>query len=113
MHAKFERLLSKSLTTLEVMAYYRVVHSGPGPHCLRDLVEQPLYSPFLLLPFQDRLVGLVVKASASRQEDPGKLRDFSGLSHTRDLKIGTPVATLAGAWRYRVSWHWSACVSIL
>ena len=30
MHAKFERLLSKSLTTLEVMAYYLVVHTGPG-----------------------------------------------------------------------------------
>ena len=30
MHAKLERLLSKSLTTLEVMAYYRVVHTGPG-----------------------------------------------------------------------------------
>ena len=30
MHAKFERLLSKSLTILEVMAYYLVVHTGPG-----------------------------------------------------------------------------------
>ena len=30
MHTKFERLLSKSLTTLEVMAYYLVVHTGPG-----------------------------------------------------------------------------------
>ena len=29
MHTKFERLLSKSLTTLEVMAYYLVVHTGP------------------------------------------------------------------------------------
>ena len=28
---------------------------------------------------------------------------FSGSSHTGDLKIGTPVATLPGAWRYRVS----------
>ena len=55
----------------------------------------------------DRLVGLVVKASASRAEDPGfesrLRRDFSGSSHTSDLKIGTPVATLPGAWRYRVS----------
>ena len=45
-----------------------------------------------------RLVGLVVKASASRAEDPGfesrLRRDFSGSSHTRDSKIGTPVATL-------------------
>ena len=47
------------------------------------------------------------KASASRAEDPGfesRLRwDFSGSSHTSDSKIGTPVATLPGAWRYRVS----------
>ena len=27
----------------------------------------------------------------------------SGSSHTSDIKIGTPVATLPGAWRYRVS----------
>ena len=55
----------------------------------------------------DRLVGLVVTASVSRAEDPGfeyrLRRDFSGSSHTCDLKIGTPVATLPGAWRYRVS----------
>ena len=30
MHTKLERLLSKSLTTLEVMTYYSVVHTGPG-----------------------------------------------------------------------------------
>ena len=41
----------------------------------------------------------MVKASALREEDPGfdsRLRcgDFSGSSHTSDLKIGTPVATL-------------------
>ena len=55
----------------------------------------------------DRLGGLVVKVSASRAEGPGfesrLRRDFSGSSHTSDLKIGTPVATLPGAWRYRVS----------
>ena len=28
---------------------------------------------------------------------------FPGSSHTSDLKIGTPVAILPGAWRYRVS----------
>ena len=53
------------------------------------------------------LAGLVVKASASGAEDPGfesrSRRDFSGSSHTSDLKIGTPVATLPGAWHYRVS----------
>ena len=53
-------------------------------------------------------VGVVtVKASSSRAEDPGLdsclRRDFSGSSHTGDLKTGTPVATLSGAWCYRVS----------
>ena len=55
----------------------------------------------------DRLAGLVVKASASGAEDPGfesrLRRDFSGSSHTSDLKTGTPVAYLPGAWHYRVS----------
>ena len=55
----------------------------------------------------DRLVGLVVKATASGAEDPGfesrLRRDFSRSSHASDLKIGTPVATLPGAWHYRVS----------
>ena len=53
------------------------------------------------------LAGLVVKASALGVEDPGfksHLRqDFSGSSHTSDLKIDTPVATLPGAWHYKVS----------
>ena len=55
-----------------------------------------------------RLGGLVVKASASRAEDPGfefrLRRDFSRSSHTSDLKkTGTPLATLPDAWRCRVS----------
>ena len=49
----------------------------------------------------------MVKESASRAEDPGfesRLRqDFSGSSHTSDLKIDTPVATLPGAWSYGIS----------
>ena len=56
---------------------------------------------FCLVLSVHRLVGLVVKASASGAEDPGfesrLRRDFSGSSH------GTPVATLPGAWHYRVS----------
>ena len=48
-----------------------------------------------------------VKASASRAEDPGfkshLRRDLSGSSHTSDLNIDTPVATLPDAWHYRVS----------
>ena len=55
----------------------------------------------------DRLVSLVVKAFASRAEDHGFesacAEIFQGSSHTSDLKIGTPVATLPGTWRYRIS----------
>ena len=55
----------------------------------------------------DCLAGLVVKASALRAEDPrfkSCLRqDFSGSSHTSDLKIGTTLVTLPGDWHYRFS----------
>ena len=74
----------------------RNVHSSHSPH-----IPPPTTPPL------DRLGGLVVKASASGAEDPGfesrLRRDFSGSSHTSDLKIGTPVTTLPGAWHYRVS----------
>ena len=69
-------------------------------------------------PVYHRLVGLVVKASASGAEDLGfesRLRqDFSWSSHTGDFEIGTPVATLPGAGHYRVSAGTGGpCVSIL
>ena len=55
----------------------------------------------------DRLVGLVVGRPPRERKIPGSnpacAGIFSGSSHTSDLKIGTPVATLPGAWRYRVS----------
>ena len=38
-----------------------------------------------------------------RGSNPACAGIFSGSSHISDLKIGTPVATLPGAWRYRVS----------
>ena len=49
-----------------------------------------------------RPVGLVVKASAWRANPPLRHRDFSRSSHTSDLQISTPEATLSGTWRYRV-----------
>ena len=56
---------------------------------------------------RNRLVGLVVKACASRVEGPGlescRRWDFSGSSHISDLNIGTPLATLPDGWHYRVS----------
>ena len=55
----------------------------------------------------DRLVGLVVRRPPRERKIPGSnpacVRIFSGSSHTSDLKIGIPVATLPGAWRYGVS----------
>ena len=58
------------------------------------------------LDIYDRLVGQVVKTSAPKAEgsefESRLRRDFSWSSHTSDLKIGTLVATLPGAWRYRV-----------
>ena len=55
----------------------------------------------------DRLVGLVVRRPPRERKIPGSnpacAGIFSGTSHTSDLKMGTPVATLPGAWRYRVS----------
>ena len=72
----------------------------------RNLLRQLLVVGCVIIELGHRLVGLVAKAFASRAEDPGfesrLRRDFSGSSHTSDLKIGTPVATLPGAWRHRV-----------
>ena len=52
------------------------------------------------LHFFHRLVGLVVRPLPRERKILGI---FSGSSHTSDSKIGTPVATLSGTWRYRVS----------
>ena len=55
----------------------------------------------------DRLVGLVVRRAPRERKvlgsNPACAGIFSGSSHTSDLKNSTPVATLPGAWRYRVS----------
>ena len=96
-----------------------VVISCPASNCLlhhsgRESTRVPLVScywggtgftgicfyfslRFLFSALMYRLVGLVVKASTSRAEDPGFESclhcDFSRLSHTSDLKIGTPGVT--------------------
>ena len=85
----------------------RLSRGGGGAACL--LTTAPSSNHLMLQHSQsmDRLVGPVVKASDSKTEDPGfesrLRRDFSRSSHACDLKIGTQVATLLGAWRYRVS----------
>ena len=57
-----------------------------------------LFSDLCLLP-------LVIASAAAATGFDSCLRcgDFSGSSHTSDLKIATPVATMPGAWRHRVS----------
>ena len=45
MHTKFERLLSKSLTTLEVMTHYLVVHTGPGSNPSSPSTPPPFPHP--------------------------------------------------------------------
>ena len=56
---------------------------------------------------RQRLVGLVVRRPPRERKILGSnlacAGIFSGSSHTSDLKIGTPVAALPGAWCYRVS----------
>ena len=55
----------------------------------------------------DRFVGLMARRPPRERKIPGSnpacAGIFLGSSHTSDLKIGTPVATLPGAWRYWVS----------
>ena len=70
------------------------------------------------IPSSYRLVGLVVRHPPRERKIPGSnpacAGIFSGSSHTSDSKIGAPVATLPGAWRYRVSaGTGQPCVSIL
>ena len=59
-------------------------------------------STFPCLQSNHRLVGLVVRRPPRERKIPGSnpacARIFSGSSHTSDSKIGTPVATLPGAW---------------
>ena len=109
------RFISALLYLLFTALFY------PTPLCSTLSRSAPLYTNSILLTIllrcallysslfcsTHRLAGLVVKAPASGAEDPGfksrLRRDFSGSSHTSDLNIGTPVATLPGAWQYRVS----------
>ena len=84
---------------------YCHLHRGDWSYHLRNEKKKNSITGFLSI--TDRLAGLVVKASALGAKDPGLeyhlRRDFSGSSHASDFKIGTPVATLPGAWHYRVS----------
>ena len=75
--------------------------------CWQMLRTHPALKPDHTLTYRHRLVGLVVRRPPREQKIPGSnpacAGIFPGSSHTSDFKIGTPVATLPGAWRYRVS----------
>ena len=82
-----------------------------GPYTLRSACQQspqgcPRNSANVCL-VEHRLDGQVVRRPPRERKIPGSnlacAGIFSGSSHTSDFKIGTPVATLPGAWRYRVS----------
>ena len=66
-----------------------------------------MFASVSLPPPRHCLVGLVVRRPPQEQKVKGSnlacAGIFSGLSHTCDLNIGTPVATLPGTWRFRVS----------
>ena len=89
-------------------AFWKQNHVLLNPHTQVLLV---CMLPFLTYEynsfFTDRLVGLVVRRPPREWKVPGSNPTctgiFSGSSHTSDSKIGTPVATLPGAWHYRVS----------
>ena len=49
-----------------------------------------------------RLAPGTVSSLAKWLRRPPRERKIPGSSHTSDLKIDIPVATLPGAWRYRV-----------
>ena len=79
-------------------------------HCRGQSGRVELQALWLLLLFlhkANRLVGLVVRRPPRERKiagsNPACTGIFSGSSHISDLKIGTPVATLPGTWRYRVS----------
>ena len=81
--------------------------SGSVDKTLNCGTNSPKFDPMnVSLSGLNGLGGLVVMAPASRAEDPGfescLRRDFFGSSHNSDIKLGTPVATLPGVWRYRV-----------
>ena len=79
-------------------------------HHVKDTLIPPPPTPPLPISLSltvDRLAGLVVRRQPRERKvpvsNPACAGIFSGSSHTSDFKIGTPVATLPGAWRSRVS----------
>ena len=69
----------------------------------------PLEFTWVLTPFPQSTASLAkwLRRPPRERKVPGSNPTcagiFSGSSHTSDLNIGTPVATLPDAWRYMVS----------
>ena len=102
--------LSSSVTVLTFCFFLSCHWFQPMPHTVHSSHGATFcehYHLHVLSGHLDRLVGLVVRRSPWKRKilgsNPACARIFSGWSHTNDLKIGTPVATLPGAWHYRVS----------
>ena len=89
--AKIKVLFMKLLTKQLMVTQKRNVY----------LLGVTKYLYFCLYNHSGRLAGLVVVENP--RFESCLQRDFSGSSHTSDFKIGAPVATLPGAWHYRVS----------
>ena len=90
-------------TSAEPMTPRRYTESNDGHSLLRHT-----WAEDKVLHTADCPVGLVVKASASGMAELGfksgfRCGNFSRSARTGDLKLGTPVATLPGAWHFRVS----------
>ena len=106
--AQFQRWILQSDGRKKTTAVHRRLETS----CLLWQELSTSYTPLLKLVAWRFLlihsfVVLVVKASASKAEDPGFesrfRRDFSWSSHTSDLRIDTPVATPPGARSKRAS----------
>ena len=86
--------------------YYTILYYTMSPSC-------GWVSPIMYLPPPSRQPSLPASLAKWLRRPPRERKIpglnlacagiFPGSSHTSDLQISTPVATLPGAWRYRVS----------
>ena len=87
--------------------YCNSLFAGISDNKLNKLQRTQNHTARFVLRKSYSLVGLVVRRPPRERKvlasNPACAGIFSGSSHTCDLNIGTPVATLPGAWRYRVS----------
>ena len=108
----FLHLLLHLLLLLRMLKNNLYPQSVPEIHAACCWHANSFLTKYLQLSYLPCIVRL--ESGRSRVQNPACARIFSGSSHTSDFKIGTPVATLPGAWRQRVSTGTGGpCVSIL